>query len=331
MNAHDFLMAVNEIDDRYLLEASEFPPTAHASARIGQILRITFVAAILLSLLAVAAAHIQGSSFFARWFAGQAELPHSGAITILEAQNHIVAENEAFTIEVTDMLLSGNDKKIAFLVTLHQMKSVACAETLHPLKGYTIGEIDFGEAVDLNPLSERSIQHCFPFSHPDLGLSENQFLLILSFMSKNDVISIQLHDIGYICPDSGTHSAIYPGTWTYEANAQDFSAKETTYCINQTLDWNSAAVTLERITLSAFRFEVHMRADEVDLQKESDLLHGLRVALVAQECEVAASPGADFDFEQNRVQYEGFFREPMLSYDNLQLDINGIRINLTEN
>ena len=137
-NSFRFLSAMSEIEERFIAEASGYPPAAfrHSPKRI---LRFLLAAALILSLclLGLAAAGVVKLPAIDAWFLRRAAGYEDASLSPLSGDNYRVLEdNDTLTIEAVDTLYSGSSLRAAFLVTLKTLDDAYDSPVPSPLAGW---------------------------------------------------------------------------------------------------------------------------------------------------------------------------------------------------
>ena len=272
-NSHRFLLALSDIDERFIEETAAYPPTQTAR-RPKRLLRILLVAALVLTqlVLGLAAANEIGIPGLERWFLDRAtgsEATGSPLASLSANGYHLMEDNDVLKIEAVDALRSGASIRIAFLVTLKTVDSALVDGGMSPLPGWRFEDSFIRNGPERLPTSSGH-RYCDQYS----SLEKNQFLLILGLdqvPTNADSLAIELNNIVRYDQKQG-RQLLYEGTWTYVLDSSSFGQSgktlyPDTHCVIDGFDF-----TVQRIDLSAFACVIVCQLDEKQLANWCALL-----------------------------------------------------------
>ena len=264
-NSFRFLSAMSEIEERFIAEASGYPPAAfrHSPKRI---LRFLLAAALILSLclLGLAAAGVVKLPAIDAWFLRRAAGYEEDSLTPLSGDNsRVLDDNDTLTIEALDTLYSGSSLRAAFLVTLKTLDDAYDSPVPSPLAGWR-----FEDSALLGAggrLVKGEIR--FLYKKDSDYLEANQFLLILSFdslPSEAGPFRIELKNIACYDPGSGWER-LYEGSWTYVLNEVHPGSGGKRIYPDTPCTIDGFAFRIQEVDLSAFSCVIRCQLDEEQL------------------------------------------------------------------
>lgn len=264
-NSFRFLSAMSEIEERFIAEASGYPPAAfrHSPKRI---LRFLLAAALILSLclLGLAAAGVVKLPAIDAWFLRRAAGYEDASLSPLSGDNcRVLEDNDTLTIEAVDTLYSGSSLRAAFLVTLKTLDDAYDSPVPSPLAGWR-----FEDSALLGAggrLVKGEIRFLYEKDSDDL--EANQFLLILSFdtlPSEAGPFRIELKNIARYDPGSGWER-LYEGSWTCVLSETHLGSGRKRIYPDTASTIGGFAFHIQEIDLSAFSCVIRCQLDEGQL------------------------------------------------------------------
>jgi len=208
----DMLYALTNIEDKFIDEATAntlelLNETSNGKFSI-KLNKIAIAAIIFLLAMGTLVYAAYKTNFFVDWFMN----PHSQEQFDFESYSNagIVVDTSKLRIEALESIKSGENVKVALLVTLKELNSAMISGALPQMRGYMFEDVWFSDKYCLTS----NIQYFYQSDYS--GLKDNQVLLIVNGLFDEPVESVSLSflDLGYY-DDTGVFKREYSGTWLW--------------------------------------------------------------------------------------------------------------------
>jgi hypothetical protein len=230
-----------------------------------RILRLA-VAAVLAALLAGSALaySLSGGQFFQWLFRKQAEEdPHDSSYMNTDqlldmggSNVGTVLETDEFRFELMDVISSGNTAMAAVRVTAKQMDGFQRDKG----RSYSFFNLDGSLMND----EMFSCGWSCRFTDDDGLLQDNQFLLILTATSREDIpagtYTLVLHDFGYMDGD-GKQTVLYGGDWTLKIGLGDGGGRSRTIQMGERYSQDGYLYILDDIRMTPLTMTLNFRCE----------------------------------------------------------------------